>query len=197
MLRRAVRPRRRDHRDLARQHGADLHCSPHTPELRLRVLSRPRGDGPGAEGIYTACDADAAYAALADFAGTPLGKKYPAATAVWERAWDRFTPFLAYGPALRRVLYTTNAVESFNREMRKVLKTRTQFPNDDSVAKTLWLAILDIEDKRAEQRARQAERPRDKRDSAPRLVEGHVTQGWHEAWGEMVALWPDRFADRM
>ena len=106
--------------------------------------------------VYTACDADAAYAALADFAGTPLGRKYPAAVAVWERAWDRFTPFLAYGPALRKVLYTTNAIESFNREMRKVLKTRTQFPNDDSVAKALWLAIVDIEEKRAEQRARQA-----------------------------------------
>jgi putative transposase len=147
--------------------------------------------------VYTACDADAAYAALADFSGTPLGRKYPAAVAVWERAWDRFIPFLEYGPALRKVLYTTNAIESFNREMRKVLKTRTQFPNDDSVAKTLWLAIVDTEEKRAEQRARQAGKPKSQRDSAPRLIEGHVTQGWHEAWGEMVAAWPERFADRM
>ncbi len=147
--------------------------------------------------IYTACDADAAYAALADFSGTPLGKKYPAAVAVWERAWDRFIPFLEYGPALRKVLYTTNAIESFNREMRKVLKTRTQFPNDDSAVKTLWLAILDIEEKRAEHRARQAGKPKARRDGAPRLIEGHITQGWHEAWGEMVAAWPERFADRM
>jgi len=151
----------------------------------------------GLRAIYTACDADAAYAALADFSGTPLGKKYPAAVAVWERAWDRFIPFLEYGPALRKVLYTTNAIESFNREMRKVLKTRTQFPNDDSVAKTLWLAILDIEEKRAEHRARQASKPASQRDGAPRLIEGHVTQGWHEAWGEMVARWPDRFDGRM
>ena len=115
----------------------------------------------GLRAVYTACDADAAYAALADFSGTPLGKKYPAAVAVWERAWDRFIPFLEYGPAMRKVLYTTNAIESFNREMRKVLKTRTQFPNDDSVAKTLWLAILDTEEKRAEQRAsRRASRRR-------------------------------------
>src|SRR6266702_3269502 len=125
-----------------------------------------------------------------------LGKKYPAAVAVWERAWDRFIPFLEYGPALRRVLYTTNAIESFNREMRKVLKTRTQFPNDDSVAKTLWLAILDAEEKRAEQRARQAGKPKAQRDAVPRLIEGHVTQGWREAWGEMVARWPGRFAGR-
>ena len=81
--------------------------------------------------------------------------------------------------------------------MRKVLKTRTQFPNDDSAVKTLWLAILDIEEKRAGQRARQAGKPKNKRDGAARLIEGHVTRGWHEAWGEMVARWPERFADRM
>ncbi len=147
--------------------------------------------------IYTAPDADAAYAALAEFSGTALGKKYPAAVAVWERAWDRFIPFLEFPPALRKVLYTTNAIESFNREMRKVLKTRTQFPNDDAVVKTLWLAILDIEDKRAEQRAKQARKPVNERSGAPRLIEGHVTQGWHEAWGEMAARWPDRFAGCM
>ncbi len=146
--------------------------------------------------IYTACDADAAYAALAEFAGTPLGRKYPAAAAVWERAWDRFVPFLEHGPALRKVLYTTNAVESFNREMRKVLKTRAQFPSDDSAVKALWLAIVDAEEKRAEQRARHASRAGSRPDSSRRLIEGHVTQGWHEAWGEMAARWPDRFADR-
>jgi putative transposase len=148
-------------------------------------------------GIYTACDADAAQLELLAFAESALGKKYPAAAGVWERAWDRFIPFLEYGPALRRVLYTTNAVESFNREMRKVLKTRTQFPGDDSVVKTLWLAIVDTEDRRAAQRARQAGKPRDQRDSVPRLIEGHITQGWCEAWGEMAARWPDRFASRM
>jgi putative transposase len=146
--------------------------------------------------IYTACDADAAQLALLAFAESPLGRKYPAAPAVWERAWDRFIPFLEYGPALRKVLYTTNAVESFNREMRKVLKTRSQFPNDDSVIKTLWLAIVDAEEKRAEQRAREAGRPADQRSAPPRLIEGHITQGWHEAWGEMAARWPERFAGR-
>ena len=59
------------------------------------------------------------------------------------------------------------------------------------------LAILDIEEKRAEQRARQAGKAKNKRDGAARLIEGHVTQGWREAWGEMVAAWPERFADRM
>jgi putative transposase len=144
--------------------------------------------------VYTACDADAAEAAFLEFSDSPLGKKYPAATAVWERAWDRFVPFLELGPAIRKVLYTTNAIESFNREMRKVLKTRTQFPNDDAVVKALWLAIVDTEEKRAEQRARQAGKPKSQRDGAARLIEGHVTQGWRDAWGDMVNQWPERLA---
>jgi putative transposase len=147
--------------------------------------------------VYTACDADAAESALLEFADSTLGKKYPAAVAVWERAWEKFIPFLEFPPALRKVLYTTNAIESFNREMRKVLKTRTQFPNDDAVTKTLWLAILDIEDKRAAQRAKQAGKPASERTSAPRLVEGHVTPGWHQAYGQMVARWPERFAGQI
>lgn len=149
------------------------------------------------KGIYTACDADAAQLALLEFADSPLGRKYPAAVTVWERAWDRFIPFLEFPSALRKVLYTTNAIESFNREMRKVLKTRTQFPNDDAVIKTLWLAILDIEEKRAEQRARQAGKPAEQRLSSPRLIEGHVTPGWREAYGEMVNRWPHRFSDHL
>jgi putative transposase len=147
--------------------------------------------------VYTACDSDAAQLALLEFADSPLGRKYPAAGAVWERAWDRFIPFLEFGPALRKVLYTTNAIESFNREMRKVLKTRTQFPNDDAVVKTLWLAIVDAEDKREQQRAKQAGKPADQRESVSRLIEGHITQGWREAWGEMAARWPERFAGRI
>ena len=82
----------------------------------------------GLRTIYTACDADAAYAALADFSGTPLGKKYPAAVAVWSGPGTGLSRSWSSGLALRKVLYTTNAIESFNREMRKVLKTRTQFP---------------------------------------------------------------------
>lgn len=146
--------------------------------------------------VYAACDADAAEAAFLEFSESPLGRKYPAAVAVWERAWDRFIPFLEFGPSIRKVLCTTNAIESFNREMRKVLKTRTQFPNDDSVVKALWLAIVDTEEKRAEQRARQAGKPKSQRDGASRLIEGHVTQGWREAWGDVVNQWPERFAGR-
>ena len=190
VLRRAVRPGRGDHGTWPETTVQT--CVVHLIRRSLNYASYTdrKAMAAGLRAVYTACDADAAYATLADFSGTPLGKKYPAAVAVWERAWDRFIPFLEYGPALRKVLYTTNAIESFNREMRKVLKTRTQFPNDDSVAKTLWLAILDAEEKRAEQRARQAGKPKAQRDAVPRLIEGHVTQGWREAWGEMVPAGP-------
>ena len=82
-----------------------------------------------------------------------------------EDAWDAFTPFLAFSPAVRKLLYTTNAIESLNYQLRKVTKARGHFPNDDAVVKLLWLAIINIEDKRARERLarragnRQALRP--------------------------------------
>ena len=70
--------------------------------------------------VYTAVDADAALAALVAFADSALGKKYPAAVATWENAWDRFIPFLDFGPATRKVIYTTNSIESLNYQLRKI-----------------------------------------------------------------------------
>ena len=99
--------------------------------------------------IYTAPDQDAALMALAAFADSVLGKKYPAAVATWQNAWDRFTPFLAFGPALRKVIYTTNSIESLNYQLRKIIKNRGHFPSDTAAIKLLWLAIRNIEDKRA------------------------------------------------
>ena len=69
--------------------------------------------------------------------------------AAFRNAWERFIPFLAFPPELRRVIYTTNAIESLNYQLRKVTKNRGHFPSDDAVVKLLWLAICDIEDKRA------------------------------------------------
>ena len=89
--------------------------------------------------VYTAADEDAALAALTAFADSTLGKKYPAAVATWENAWDRFTPFLAFGPALRKVIYTTNSIESLNYQLRKIIKNRGHFPNDQAVLKLLLL----------------------------------------------------------
>src|SRR3984957_13075534 len=88
--------------------------------------------------IYTAPTAEGAFDALAAFAASPWGRKYPQAARVWEDAWDAFTPFLAFTPAVRRLLYTTNAIESLNYQLRKVTKARGHFPGDDAVVKLLW-----------------------------------------------------------
>ena len=91
--------------------------------------------------IYQAADEDAALAALAEFAASDLGIAKPNTVRVFEDAWDRFTPFLAFPPMLRRVIYTTNSIESLNYQLRKIIKNRGHFPSDDAVVKLLWLAI--------------------------------------------------------
>nr|WP_245599721.1 IS256 family transposase [Nakamurella lactea] len=141
--------------------------------------------------IYTAATEDAALMALTTFADSNLGRKYPAAVASWTNAWDRFTPFLAFGPALRKVIYTTNSIESLNYQLRKIIKNRGHFPNDAAAVKLLWLAIRNIEDKRARERAKQAGKGKD-RQSIPRLVEGATVTGWKAALGELALIYPDR-----
>jgi putative transposase len=145
--------------------------------------------------IYTAVDAGAAEAALLEFAESELGRKYPASVGVWERAWDRFTPFLEFEPAIRKVIYTTNAIEAFNRQMRKIIKTRGHFPNDDALVKLLWLGIVDIEERRAAERVAQACRPKNQRTADGHLIEGAATQGWREALAAFDKRWPGRIPD--
>lgn len=143
--------------------------------------------------IYTAANEDAALMALAAFADSNLGKKYPAAVRSWEDAWDKFTPFLAFGPALRKVIYTTNSIESLNYQLRKIIKNRGHFPNDAAAIKLLWLAIRNIEDKRARERAKEAGLPKGTPRKAPgKLVEGSTIQGWKAALGELALVYPDR-----
>jgi putative transposase len=144
--------------------------------------------------IYTAPTAEAAETELAAFAGSSLGRKYPATVAAWENAWQRFIPFLEFPPEVRKIIYTTNAIESLNYQLRKIIKNRGHFPGDDAVIKLLWLAIRDIEDKRA--RARTAEKglPRDQRKAASRLVEGATVQNWKQALGALALHYPDRLA---
>jgi putative transposase len=77
------------------------------------------------------------------------------AAKVFEDALERFIPFLVFPPALRRVIYTTNSIESLNYQLRKVTKNRGHFPSDQAVVELLWLAICDIEDKRARDRAKE------------------------------------------
>ena len=94
--------------------------------------------------IYTAPSADAAMTALDDFERGPWGRQFPTVVASWRRAWAHVIPFLAFPPEIRRVIYTTNALESLNARIRKIIKTRGHFPNDDAATKLLWLALRNI-----------------------------------------------------
>jgi len=94
--------------------------------------------------IYTAPSAEAAQAELAAFEQGDWGQKFPTVVAAWRRAWDRVIPFFAFPPAVRRVIYTTNAIESVNARLRKIIKTRGHFPSDDAANKLIWLALRNI-----------------------------------------------------
>src|SRR5690242_17953021 len=142
--------------------------------------------------IHTAPTVEAAETELLAFAESPLGRRYPAAVATWENAWERFIPFLAFPPELRKIIYTTNSIESLNYQLRKIIKNRGHFPNDEAVVKLLWLAIRDIEDKRARERAKEKGLPASQRKAPGKLVEGAVTQGWKQAMSALALAYPDR-----
>jgi putative transposase len=145
--------------------------------------------------IYTAATVEAAESALLEFADSALGKKYKGVVATWERAWERFIPFLAFPPELRKIIYTTNAIESFNYQIRKIIKNRGQFPTDAAVVKLIWLAIVNIEDKRARERERDRGKPANQRTAPGRLIEGHVTQGWKQALNALSTMFDGRIPD--
>jgi len=149
--------------------------------------------------VYTAPTEEAALDALGTFADSNLGKRYPGAVAVWERAWERFTPFLAFPPEVRKIIYTTNAIESLNYQLRKIIKNRGHFPSDEAVVKLLWLAIRDIEDKRERQRAKErADKiPHAKRKAPARLVEGQTVQGWKQALNALSIAYPGRLPEHL
>lgn len=93
--------------------------------------------------IYQAASLEAAADALDNFE-LEWGGQYPAIVDLWRRNWERFSPFLAFDAAIRKIIYTTNAIESLNYQLRKVTKTRGHFPTDDAVLKILYLAIRNI-----------------------------------------------------
>jgi putative transposase len=160
----------------------------------LRPVARREAAAVAAQlrAIYTAPGEEAALDALAAFAASPLGQRYPQAVKVWEDAWDAFIPFLAFSPPVRRLLYTTNSIESLNYQLRKVTKARGHFPGDDAVVKLLWLAIINIEDRRARERAARRADTGKRSDQPARLVEGQRVMGWHEALGELDVAYPGR-----
>ncbi|MGH7044467.1 MAG: IS256 family transposase [Acetobacteraceae bacterium] len=120
--------------------------------------------------IYAAATAEAAAAALDAFEAGEWGRKFPTIVSAWRRAWDRVIPFFAFPPAIRRVIYTTNAIESVNARLRKIIKTRGHFPNDDAAAKLIWLALRNIT-----------------------AAWANAAHNWKEAMGQFAMLYPERF----
>ena len=94
--------------------------------------------------IYTAPSAEAAAIALDEFETSAWGKRFPTVVAAWRRAWDRVIPFFAFPPAVRKLIYTTNAIESLHSQLRKIIKTRGHFPSDDAATKLIWLVLRNI-----------------------------------------------------
>ena len=145
--------------------------------------------------VYTAANEDAALAALTTFADSELGKRYPGAVGVWERAWERFTPFLAFPPEVRRIIYTTNAVESLNYQLRKIIKNRGHFPNDDAVVKLLWLAPCTTSKTNAPAPEKKTAAKAATRWASGRLVEGLVVTGWKQALNALAIAYPGRLPE--
>lgn len=95
------------------------------------------------KGIYRAATAEQAEQELADFAGRWDGR-YPTIAPLWQRNWDRVIPFFAFPVEIRKIIYTTNAVESLNMTLRKVLKTRAAFPSEEAALKVMYLALRNL-----------------------------------------------------
>ena len=96
--------------------------------------------------VYQATSAETALAALEAFIRKWDGK-YPLIGKSWRANWDRVSPFFGYPPDIRRAIYTTNAIESLNASLRKIIRHRRAFPNDDAVIKILYLALRNVSQK--------------------------------------------------
>lgn len=97
--------------------------------------------------IYSAPTVEAAELALKDF-DAAYGAQYPGAVDVWRHAWGEFVPFLDYPVELRKIVYTTNAIESINFQLRKITKNRGHFPDKDAAMKLLYLGLRNISSER-------------------------------------------------
>ena len=117
-------------------------CIVHLIRLSLKYVPRRQYDAviKDLKPIYTAIDADQALLALEAFE-EKWGAQLPVIGQAWRDAWEHVTPFMAYEPEVRRVIYTTNAIEALNRQLRKALKTKGSFPTEDAARKLVYLAI--------------------------------------------------------
>jgi transposase-like protein len=122
--------------------------------------------------VYTAVNADSAAQALDEFEAGPWGQRFPNIVATWRRAWDRVIPFFAFPPAVRKLIYTTNAIESLHSQLRKIIKTRGHFPNDDAATKLIWLALRNIT-----------------------ANHGRSVREWRDAMNQFAILYEERFTE--
>jgi transposase-like protein len=120
--------------------------------------------------IYTAPSAEAAQSALEAFAAGPWGAQHPSIVKSWKSAWAQVIPFFAFPPEVRRIIYTTNAIESLHMQLRKIIKTRGHFPSDEAATKLIWLALRNV----------MAGASRSARE-------------WIKAMNQFVLMYPDRF----
>ncbi len=171
-------------------------CVVHLIRSSMRFVSygQRKAIAAALKSVYTAPTVDAAAEAFEEFANSTLGQSNPTTVIAWRNAWERFIPFLAFPPELRRIIYTTNAIESLNYQLRKIIKNRGHFPNDQAAVKLLWLAICNIEDKRARERQKYVDDPLATGDRSRynRLVEGARTNGWKQALGALALNYPER-----
>jgi putative transposase len=96
---------------------------------------------PALRAIYRATDAEAGLKALDAFEAGPWGQRYPAIVQSWRRNWQHVVPFFAFPESVRRIIYTTNAIEALNSKLRRAVRTRGHFPNDDAAMKLLYLVL--------------------------------------------------------
>ena len=117
--------------------------------------------------------AEAALAELDAFEQGSWGVKFPTVVRSWRRAWNRVIPFFAFPPEVRRVIYTTNAIESVNSQLRKIIKTRGHFPSDEAATKLIWLALRNIT-----------------------ADWGRAANNWKTAMNQFAILYEERFMQR-
>jgi transposase-like protein len=109
--------------------------------------------------VYTAPTEEAALDRFAEFADA-WDRKYPAIVKLWENAWEEFTPFLRFDTEIRRIVCTTNAIESVNARIRRAVKARGHFPNEQATLKCIYMAIMSLDPTKARPAGPCAGRPR-------------------------------------
>jgi putative transposase len=152
-------------------------CVIHLIRASLRLTSSKDHPAlvPALRAIYTAPTEQAAELALAEFTGSDLGARYPAVVRTWRAAWSEFTPYLAFPPAIRKVVYSTNMVESINSRLRKATRNRGHFPSEQAALKVLYLAVRE----QINPNARDA---------------NHVAAHWKEALNQFSLFFEDRLS---